>query len=123
MSQRLQQDAQEAAFVSRTSQPTIDDVGESALRDGAVRVPLAPDFANAIDSHKPYVVLLTPEGDASLYVTNRTATGFEVRQTGSGRSSVQFAYRIVAKPYATSDERLPFKTATDYSTLAPRAGR
>jgi hypothetical protein len=100
----------QASFAARTSQPTIDDVGEGTLRQGATRVELAPDFANAIDSTKPYVVLLTPEGDAALYVAARTATGFDVRQVGGGRSSVAFAYRIVAKPYGGRAERLPFKT-------------
>jgi len=109
---------QEVSFAARTSQPTIDDVGESALRNGVARVALAADFANAIDARKPYVVLLTPEGDGSLYVTNRTASGFEVRQVGGGHSSIPFAYRIVAKPYAVSDERLPIRTVRDYS---PRA--
>ncbi len=100
----------QASFSARSSQPTIDDVGEGALHGGAVHVPLAPDFANVIDSSKPYVVLLTPEGDAALYVANRTANGFDVRQVGGGRSTVAFAYRIVAKPYGVRDERLPFKT-------------
>ncbi len=102
-----------AAFASRTSQPTIDDVGETALRDGAAHVALAADFANTIDLSKPYVVMLTPEGDAALYVASRTASGFEVRQIGGGRSSIAFAYRIVAKPYGFKDERLPFKIVPD----------
>jgi hypothetical protein len=111
---------QQASFVSRTSQPTIDDVGEASIRNGAARVSLAADFANAIDPNKPYVVLLTPEGDASLYVSNRTSTGFEVRETGGGRGSVAFAYRIVAKPFAVADERLPFEAVVDYSALAAK---
>jgi hypothetical protein len=102
-----------AAFASRTSQPTIDDVGETSLRDGVARVALAADFANTIDLSKPYVVMLTPEGDAALYVASRTASGFEVRQIGGGRSSIAFAYRIVAKPYGLKDERLPFKIVPD----------
>ena len=89
--------ATEASFAARTTQ------------DG---VAPAHDFAIAIDSSKPYLVLLTPEGDASLFVASRTAAGFEVRQTGGGHSSVTFAYRIVAKPYGVSDERLPFKTTS-----------
>lgn len=108
----------QASFVSRSSVPTIDDIGEATLRDGVARVALAPDFANVIDTRKPYVVLVTPEGDASLYVTNRTPGGFEVRQIGGGRSNVSFAYRIVARPYAATEERLPFKTVTDFSATA-----
>lgn len=112
---------QQMSFAARASQPMIDDVGEAALRDGVAHVALAADFANAIDTSKPYVVLLTPEGDASLYVAIRTARGFEVRQIGFGHSSISFAYRIVAKPYAASDERLPFRTVKDRS--APSVGR
>lgn len=108
----------EMSFNGRTSQPTLDDVGEGTLRNGVVRVPLAPDFANAIDARKPYLVLLTAEGDASLYVAGRTAEGFEVRQIGGGHTSIPFAYRIVAKPYGSGAERLPFKTVQDASTSA-----
>ena len=111
---------QEVSFASRSSRPTIDDVGEATLRNGTAYVALAADFANAIDTRKPYLVLLTPEGDASIYVANRTASGFEVRQIGGGHSSIPFAYRIVAKPYAVKDERLPFKTVKDYSANAAR---
>lgn len=102
-----------AAFASRTTQPAIEDVGETVLRDGVARVALAADYANTIDLSKPYVVTLTPEGDAALYVASRTASGFEVRQIGGGRSSIAFAYRIVAKPYGFKDERLPFKSVPD----------
>jgi hypothetical protein len=108
-----------AAFASRTTQPTIDDVGESVLREGATHVTLAADFANTIDLTKPYVVMLTPEGDAALYVANRTANGFDVRQVGGGHSSVPFAYRIVAKPYGFKDERLPFKVLPDFAAFKP----
>ena len=96
------------SFGARSSEPTIDDVGEAMLRAGSTHVALDPSFANAIDATKPYVVMLTPEGDAGLYVTNRTASGFDVRQIGGGHANVSFAYRIVAKPYGVRDERLPF---------------
>jgi hypothetical protein len=108
----------QASFVARTSEPTIDEVGEAMLRGGVAHVALAPDFANVIDTGKSYVVLVTPEGDASMYVTSRTPAGFDVRQTGGGHSNASFAYRIVAKPYAATAERLPFKTVTDYSAPA-----
>jgi hypothetical protein len=113
----------QVSFSARTSQPTTDDVGEGALRAGSAHVVLAPDFVNTIDSTKPYVVLLTPEGDAALYVANRTASGFDVRQIGGGRSSVAFAYRIVAKPYGVRDERLPFKTMAAPTAFNSRAQR
>ena len=98
---------QVASFGARTSEPTLDDVGESTLHDGVAHVALEPDFANAIDGQKRYVVLLTPEGDASLYVSNRSSRGFDVREVGGGHAGIAFAYRIVAKPYGVKDERLP----------------
>jgi hypothetical protein len=114
----------EATFSGQTSQPTLDDVGEGALRNGIARIPLSPDFANAIDPSKPYLVLLTPEGDASLYVADRTPSGFDVRQIGGGHTSIAFAYRIVAKPYGAKAERLPFKTVqADSNSAAPHAAR
>jgi hypothetical protein len=109
----------EASFGARTSEPTIDDFGEATTRGGVARIVLASDFANVIDSSKPYLVLLTPEGDAALYVANRSASGFEVREVGGGRTSVPFAYRIVAKPLGEKDERLPFKTVSDRSMRSP----
>ncbi len=110
----------EAAFVARSSQPTIDDVGEGTLRNGFARIVLASDFANVIDTRKSYVVFVTPEGDASMYVAHRTAVGFDVHQVGGGHGNDAFAYRIVAKPYAARDERLPFKAVTDYSATDKR---
>ena len=109
----------QAAFSATTSQPTIDDMGEATLRGGIAHVTLSADFANTIDATKPYLVLLTPEGDAGLYVANRTPNGFDVRQIGGGRSSVGFVYRIVAKPYGVRDERLPFKSVAAPAALSP----
>jgi hypothetical protein len=93
----------------RTSQPTMEDVGEATLRNGSAHVGLDPAFANVIDGRKPFVVLLTPEGDAGIYVANRTPNGFDVRAVAGGRATIAFAYRIVAKPYGVSDARLPFR--------------
>jgi hypothetical protein len=107
----------QASFGARSSEPTIEDVGEGVLRNGVARVALGADFANTIDSSKPYVVLLTPEGDASMYVAERTPAGFEVREVGGSHGSAPFAYRIIAKPFGVQDERLPFKSVVDASTL------
>jgi hypothetical protein len=106
------------SFGARTSEPTLDDDGEGTLHGGSAHVALDPAFENAIDTAKPYVVMLTPEGDAGLYVTNRAAGGFDVRQLGGGHSSISFAYRIVAKPYGVRDERLPFHSDPAASQVA-----
>jgi hypothetical protein len=45
-----------------------------------------------------YHVFLTPEGPSNgLYVTDRSPTGFEVREQGEGTSEISFSYRIMTK--------------------------
>ena len=110
----------QASFGTRASEPDIEDSGEAVLRNGVARVALNADFVNTIDSSKAYVVLLTPEGDASMYVAGRTPAGFEVREVGGSHGSAPFAYRIIAKPFGVRDERLPFKSVVDASTLGRR---
>jgi hypothetical protein len=44
-----------------------------------------------------YKVFPVPNGDCKgLYITNKTAASFEVRELGGGTSSVRFDYRIMA---------------------------
>jgi hypothetical protein len=44
-----------------------------------------------------YFVFLSPEGDCKgLFVPEKTATGFHVRETEGGTSDTRFSYRIVA---------------------------
>jgi len=90
------------------SEPTIEDNGEAALVDGRADVALDPKFANVIDTTKPYLVTITPEGDSNgLYVANRSAAGFSVRESKGGRSNIGFVYRIVARRYGVDAPRLP----------------
>lgn len=87
----------------------LEDDGEAQLQSGQAYVALDRDFASTIDLRTPYVVFITPEGDRSIYVSARTPQGFFVREVGGGRSSVPFAYRIVANaaPAAESDGNFP----------------
>jgi hypothetical protein len=76
----------------------MEDFGAGTLHEGAVTVALDPAFAETISAAAGYHVFLTPKGDSKgLYVTGETATGFEVRESGGGHSSIDFDYRIVAK--------------------------
>ena len=93
------------------TEPTIEDTGEATLFDGRADVAFDPKFANVIDSSSPYIVTITPEGDSrGLYVANRSAGGFTVRESQGGRSTIGFAYRIVAKRFGVSAARLPMTT-------------
>jgi hypothetical protein len=108
-------------YTPRTTEPKIDDEGEATLHNGSAHVALDPAFANAIDPRSRYLVTITPEGDSNgLYVANRTATGFDVRESRGGRSTLGFAYRIVAKPFGVNEPRLQIN---DDKHLAPPATR
>jgi hypothetical protein len=68
------------------------------LRDGVAEVALDPTFALAANMAPGYHVFLTPNGDCEgLYVAQKTATGFQVRELRGGKSNIAFDYRIVAK--------------------------
>ena len=96
------------AYAVSEAEPTIEDTGEATLVDGVAHVSLDPQFANVIDSASRYVVLITPEGDCrGLFVADRRQHGFVVREIQGGRSTVGFAYRIVAKRLGVNAKRLP----------------
>jgi len=87
----------------------MEDVGEAALEAGEARVALDPRFTNVMDQGSSYLVFVTPEGDCNgLYVADRSAQGFTVKELRGGRSSVGFEYRIVATPFGDHSPRLPF---------------
>lgn len=98
------------SYVPTQSVPSIEDFGEAQLVNGRATVALSSDFANVVDRHASYLVFITPEGDSrGLYVTNKTAAGFAVRENGDGHSSIAFSYRIVAKPFGVNKPRLPME--------------
>lgn len=75
----------------------FEDAGEARLVNGRAVVRLDADFIQTVNTARDYKVFPVPNGDCSgLYVTNKTATSFEVRELGGGSSSVAFDYRIMA---------------------------
>ena len=85
---------------------TVEDVGEAQLSGGQAYVRIDPRFAGTMDLTRSYLVFLTPQGDTpGLYVTQKSAAGFLVREHGA-RSSIVFDYRIVAQPYVSQGARL-----------------
>jgi hypothetical protein len=99
----------------------FEDFGEARLVDGTAEVRLDPGFAVLVDVDV-YHVFLTPYGESNgMFVTERSATGFRVREQKGGTSDAPFAYRVVAKrkdiaasrlatvtlPAASSERQLP----------------
>jgi hypothetical protein len=62
-------------------------------------VELDPDFVAILGiDDGSYHVFLAPEGDTTgLYVSNRDARAFTVREQQNGTGSLAFSYRIVRK--------------------------
>jgi hypothetical protein len=94
------------AYASESASATIDDVGTGYMVGGVANVAIDRSFAATIDRSK-YHVFLTPDGDASLYVAQKTTAGFVVREVHGGRSTLPFDYRIVARPLDGKNDRLP----------------
>jgi hypothetical protein len=76
--------------------------------NGSAFVPLHRTFAQVIESQSdPYRVFLTPNGDSrGLYIAQKTTNGFIVRESASGRSNVDFDYRVVATALGHAGERM-----------------
>jgi hypothetical protein len=100
-----------SSYAPTQTVPSIDDFGEAQLVGGHAYVKMSADFANVVDQHANYLVFITPEGDSrGLYVTDKTRTGFIVRENQGGTSTLAFSYRIVAKPFGVDKPRLPMES-------------
>jgi hypothetical protein len=104
-----------AAYAAEQAQPAIEDDGEARIANGSGYVSIDAAFAQAADISQGYSVFVTPEGpNGGLYVTNKSAAGFAVRENYGSHSSIAFAYRIVATPIGATHDRLPLMaTVTD----------
>jgi hypothetical protein len=99
----------------------FEDVGSARLVKGVAVVTLDSDFIQTVNTEIDYKVFPVPNGDCNgLYVTNKTATSFEVRELGGGASSVVFDYRIMALRRKYENERFADHTHDlDSMKLAP----
>jgi hypothetical protein len=85
----------------------MEDFGSGNLHQGAATITIDPAFAEVVSASADYHVFLTPNGDSKgLYVVAKTATRFEVRESGGGTASIAFDYRIVARRRGFETQRL-----------------
>jgi hypothetical protein len=90
----------------------FEDFGSAELSSGSAVVALDPDFIQTVNTEREYMVIPVPNGECKgLYVTNKTATSFEVRELGGGTSSIRFDYRIVALRRKYEDVRFADHTS------------
>ena len=84
----------------------FEDFGEARLVNGKAMVKVEAGFAAVVRGG--YHVFITPYGDSNgLYVSQRSRSGFVVREQNGGKSNVTFSYRIVAKRKDIPGPRLP----------------
>jgi hypothetical protein len=89
----------------------FEDAGSAHLSNGEAVVNLESVFGQTVNSEVDYHVFLTPNGDCKgLYVAQKSASSFVVRELGGGTSSVVFDYRIMAKRKGYEQIRLPDRT-------------
>ena len=85
----------------------MEDFGSGSLKRGSAVITIDANFAETVTNSADYRIFLTPNGDSKgLYVTNKTATSFEVRESGGGTASIDFDYRIVAKRRGYEAQRM-----------------
>ena len=99
-----------ALYAVESPKNWFEDFGSGRLSNGSAVIELEPTFAQTVNTQN-YHVFLTPSGDCKgLYVSQRSAGGFEVRELGGGTSSIEFDYRIVAERKGYENIRMADKT-------------
>lgn len=90
-------DGARALYCEEATEVWFTDYGFGKINGQSVMIPFESKFTQTVNVDEPYHVFLQPYGDAELYVSKRTPTGFEVRARGSELITTEFSYRIVAK--------------------------
>ncbi len=99
-----------ALYAVESPKNWFEDFGSGRLSNGSAVIELEPTFAQTVNAQS-YKVFLTPNGDCKgLYVSQKTAGRFEVRELGGGTSSIDFDYRIVAERLGYENIRMADKT-------------
>ncbi|NND62101.1 MAG: hypothetical protein HKN48_02785 [Flavobacteriaceae bacterium] len=92
-------DSKKVMFAPEAPEVLFEDYGTGRLTNGTASIRIDPIFANNIvvnESH-PLKVFIQLEGDCNgVYVTNKTSTGFVVKELQGGSSNVDFSWHIVA---------------------------
>ena len=94
-------------YAMQSPENWMEDFGSATLQNGSAIVMIDPAFAETVSDRADYHVFLTPNGDSKgLYVVAKTPSGFEVRESSGGRSTLSFDYRIVAKRRGFEAQRM-----------------
>jgi hypothetical protein len=96
-------------FTEESAELYFTDYGTGMLKGGRTHVDLEPVFLQTVtvDADHPMMVFVQLEDDCKgVFVTHKTATGFDVVELQAGSSHARFTYRVVCKRRYYEDERL-----------------
>jgi hypothetical protein len=94
-------------FCTEAPEVLFQDVGTGTLVNGFAHIDIDPILAKNIyiDDSKPLKVFIQLEGNCNgVYVTNKTANGFDVVELNGGQSNVKFSWQIFANRADTKDQ-------------------
>tara|TARA_R110000850_G_scaffold182360_1_gene307832 strand:- start:94797 stop:97034 length:2238 start_codon:yes stop_codon:yes gene_type:complete len=86
-------------FAAEAPEVLFEDYGTGQLVNGTATIQIDPIFSRNIhvSNEKPLKVFIQLEGDCNgVYVTNKSANGFTVKELQGGTSNVSFSWHIVA---------------------------
>lgn len=87
-------------YAATSRQMTVQLSGTVTLTNGHADVRFAdvdPSFVDVVDANPTYRALVTPYGaTGALYVTNRTAEGFSITESGAASSGVSVDWLVIA---------------------------
>jgi hypothetical protein len=96
-------------FAEESAEIYFSDYGEGRLAGGRTHIELDATFRQTvtIDDQNPMKVFVQLEDDCrGVYVTGKSAAGFDVVELQGGASSARFSYRVVCKRKYYEKERL-----------------
>ena len=86
-------------FAPEAPEILFQDYGIGKLKNGVAEIEIDPILSKNIyvDEKHPLKVFIQLEGDCKgVYVTNKSANGFTVKELQNGNSNVDFSWQIVA---------------------------
>jgi hypothetical protein len=96
-------------FTEEAAELFFNDYGDGRLNRGSIHIELDPLYLETVtvDESHPLKVFVQLEDDCKgVYVTRKTATGFDVMELQGGTSDARFTYRVMCKRKYYEDERL-----------------
>ncbi|WP_152558154.1 beta strand repeat-containing protein [Altibacter lentus] len=93
-------------YAPETPEILFQDYGTGKLVNGEARINIDPILKEAIfvDDKHPLKVFVTLEGECNgVYVTDKSADGFTVKELQGGTSNVPFSWQLVANRADTKD--------------------